>query len=89
MRSGGGGWLKPYSETCKGIIAVKLLMGILIQENGSLFCIIKSIDYILRHSCVLAAGIYSTQDGFPIREPGNDGLANENGGNLWVTRKVY
>ena len=49
----------------------------------------KSINYILRHSCVLLAGIYSTQNGFPIKDLGNDGIGNENGGNLWVIRKYY
>jgi hypothetical protein len=47
---------------------------------------IKSIGYILRYSCVLLAGIYSTQDGFPIKDFGNDGVGNENGGNRWVIR---
>jgi hypothetical protein len=38
---------------------------------------------------MLLAGIYSTQDGFPIKDFGNDGVDNENGGNIWVIRCFF
>jgi hypothetical protein len=38
---------------------------------------------------VLLAGIYSIQNGFPIKDLGNDGVGNENGGNKWVIRKLF
>jgi hypothetical protein len=37
---------------------------------------------------MLSAGIYSTHDGFPIRDLGNDRMGNKNGGNLWAIRWI-